>query len=166
MHSDPFFVDWDGDADLDILSGSAAGGVYLITNIGTRTAPSFAQPKEIIKPVGHESTPTTYGDAHLDGPQSATRVWAADVNADGKLDLLVGDNTQLLHLAEGVDEATARLKDADWQTRFNEHISNGPSGDDPDVARTWTERYHELEEERTEFVITERTGFVWLYIRK
>src|SRR5688572_32602457 len=28
-HGDPFLVDWDGDGDLDLLSGSAQGGAFL-----------------------------------------------------------------------------------------------------------------------------------------
>jgi hypothetical protein len=36
-HGDPFLVDWDGDGDLDLLSGSAQGGAFLFTNLGSRT---------------------------------------------------------------------------------------------------------------------------------
>ena len=31
-HSDPFVVDWDGDGDLDLLSGSSEGGVQWAEN--------------------------------------------------------------------------------------------------------------------------------------
>lgn len=164
MHSDPFFVDWDGDGDQDMLSGTGQGGVYLITNSGTRKRATFEEPKEIVKPAGHASTSEGFGDAHLKGPQSSTRVWASDVNGDGKLDLLVGDNVQLMHLAEGVDEETARVKDAAWRERFNTHLRSQPQ--DPEKMQDWMERYHELNAEREEYVVPESTGFVWLYVRK
>ena len=32
QHSDPFVIDWDGDGDLDLLSGSSNGGVYWAEN--------------------------------------------------------------------------------------------------------------------------------------
>ena len=38
-HGDPMVIDWDGDGDLDILSGSSNGGIFLAENIGTRAAP-------------------------------------------------------------------------------------------------------------------------------
>ena len=31
-HSDPFVIDWDGDGDLDLLSGSSEGGVQWAEN--------------------------------------------------------------------------------------------------------------------------------------
>jgi FG-GAP-like repeat len=165
-HSDPFFIDWDGDGDLDMLSGSSQGGVYLMTNTGTRKTPAFAEPTQLLGPVGDALPSERFGDAHLKGPQAATRVWAADVNGDARLDLLVGDNVELMHTAEGVDEATARAKDAEWQKRFNDLLSHQPDGGNPQAAQKWSEQYQKLNEERSEFVVIERTGFVWLYIRK
>ena len=32
-HSDPFVIDWDGDGDLDVLSGSSNGGVQWAENV-------------------------------------------------------------------------------------------------------------------------------------
>ena len=32
VHSDPFVIDWDGDGDLDLLSGSSSGGVQWAEN--------------------------------------------------------------------------------------------------------------------------------------
>jgi hypothetical protein len=164
-HSDPFLVDFDGDGDLDILSGSAQGGVFLITNEGTRKAPKFTQPTTIIKPAGHQQDSKGFGDAHLKGPQSGTRVWAADVNGDKKLDLLVGDNTQLFHLADGADEAEAKAKDAEWKERMDRLMADQRSRDAQGMEK-WMEEYQSLQEERLEYVVPERTGFVWLYLAK
>src|SRR5262245_62546035 len=38
-HSDPFVVDWDGDGDLDILSGSTNGGVQWAENTAGKGKP-------------------------------------------------------------------------------------------------------------------------------
>jgi hypothetical protein len=119
-HSDPFLVDWDNDGDLDIVSGSSAGGVFLAINEGTKTDPAFAKATELLAPTGRNSDPNRFGDSHLTGPQSATRVWVDDVNQDGKLDLLVGDSVSLMFTAEGVDEEEARAKLEEWNKKQQE----------------------------------------------
>ena len=77
-HSDPFFVDWDADGDLDLISGSSMGGVFLCTNRGSAKQPQFSQPTVLVPAVGHQGGETRLGDAHLMGPQTATRVWVDD----------------------------------------------------------------------------------------
>jgi hypothetical protein len=121
-HSDPFPVDWDNDGDLDIVSGSASGGVFLAINAGTKTEPTFPAVTKLIPPVGHSSDANEprLGDSHVSGPQSATRVWVDDVNQDGKLDLLVGDSVRLMFPAEGVNEEEALAKMDEWDEQQQE----------------------------------------------
>ena len=64
-HSDPFAVDWDGDGDLDLLSGSAAGGTFVFRNEGTKTQPKFAAKRTLLEAIGHRQQESRFGDAHL-----------------------------------------------------------------------------------------------------
>lgn len=162
-HSDPFFVDWDGDGDLDMLSGSSSGGVFLIANTGSATGPRFAASTELIAAPRVDPSEVRLGDAHLTGPQTSTRVWADDIDGDGKLDLLVGDSVQLVFAAEGVEDDVALEQYAAWMERQSALFAEFPQDDDDDAWEAWNERQHQLEEERDEIVRLESTGFVWVY---
>ena len=60
VHSDPFVIDWDGDGDLDLLSGSSKGGVQWAENrAGKGKLPELAR----------------LSNADRSGP--TRRVWAA-----------------------------------------------------------------------------------------
>lgn len=160
-HSDPFFADWDGDGDQDMLSGSADGGVYLFTNTGTKRFPHFGPSQQITKP--SDTQGVQFGTEHLTGPQSSTRVWADDMNGDGKLDLLVGDNVTISYPAEGLTEAEAHERYNGWIAKQSE-FSNGfadasAESDQREIQAKWTAHYAELEN----YVRQETTGFVWVY---
>ena len=165
-HGDPFLVDWDGDGDLDLLSGSAAGGAYLFVNVGSKTAPEFGAKRTLLEPAGHRGGVIPFGDAHYVAPASDTRVWAADVDGDKKLDLLVGDMVTLQFAAPGVDEATARAKDAEWSKRQQTLSASYPRDGDDAAQAKWQEDWAKLESEREAFLKQEMTGFVWLLRRK
>src|SRR6185295_16304391 len=88
-HSDPFVVDWDGDGDLDLLSGSSNGGVFLAENIaGKGKLPKFSEFRPLIKAGPPHQYGETLREEDLTGPSGATRIWVDDVNGDGKLDIL------------------------------------------------------------------------------
>ena len=97
-HSAPHLVDWDGDGDLDLLTGSGTGGVLISENVGTRKKPSWTQYKQLVPPSQFQEQ---FGDEEIKmGP--STRIWATDFNKDGVLDLLVGDSTSIVTPKEGL----------------------------------------------------------------
>ena len=161
-HSDPFLVDWDADGDLDLLSGSAAGGAFVFCNEGTKTEPKFAAKKTLVEAVGHRHEGTRFGDAHLTGPQAATRIWVDDVNGDGALDLLLGDQTTLVFPVKGIDEAKAKKQLAEWEKKQTKLFESN-NGEMSEARQKEVQKaYEELREERAKIVTDEMTGFVWI----
>lgn len=84
-HSDPVMVDWDADGDLDLLSGSSDGAIVWAENKAakgvTATQPKFAAFQTLIAAPGEGA----------DAPSYSVRIHVADINGDGKLDILAGD---------------------------------------------------------------------------
>ena len=167
-HSDPFVIDWDGDGALDLLSGSSNGGVQWAKNRAGKGKPPELGPFEwLIKP----GRPTEYGqllsEEELTGPTTATRVWVADVNGDGKLDLLVGDSVTLIAPAKGVSAEEFKKKFAAWRNAVAAASKELSSETADQTKRTKArEEFSKIYNQRTEFMKEDRTGFVWLYLQK
>lgn len=167
-HSDPFVIDWDGDGDLDLLSGSSEGGVQWAEN-GAR--PGKPPRLETFRSLIEKGPQVEYGqilrDEDLKGPVGNTRIWVDDVNSDGKLDLLVGDMASLISPADGLSEGDFTKKFADWK-KSREELSarlNSEANDEKKRAEA-QQQIQELYKRRTEFMKEDMTGFVWLYLRK
>jgi hypothetical protein len=164
-HGDPFVVDWDGDSDLDLLSGSDKGGVQWAENTaGAKKPPALKAFKPLIQAaedLQHECRPED-----VKFPAGSTRVWAADVNGDGKLDILVGDNISLVSPAKGVSEADFVKRYSEWKKEYGDLTKQTEGVEDQEKLEPIYERMNELRAKRKEFMIEDRTGFVWLYLQK
>ena len=161
-------VDWDGDGDLDLLSGSSEGGVQWAEN---RAGPGKPPQLEPFRSLIKHGPQLEYGqilrDADLKGPLSCTRIWVDDVNSDGKLDILVGDMVPLISPADNLTEAEFKKKFADWNKSIGEAAKQLNSAANDEKKRDEAQqRYQELYNQRSEFMKEDRTGFVWLYLRK
>jgi hypothetical protein len=167
-HSDPFVIDWDGDGDLDLLSGSSNGGVQWAENrAGKGKLPELSPFQPLIKPGPPIGNGQPLGEDDLAGPTSSTRVWVEDVNSDGKLDVLVGDTVTLVSPAKGLSEKEFKKKLADWQEAVEaaSKALRSATGDAAARAKA-SEEFSKLYDRRAEFMHEEMTGFVWLYLRK
>ena len=166
-HSDPFVVDWDQDGDLDLLSGSSEGSVQWAENRAGPAKPPELEPFRSLVAAGpqlHDGQ--LVRDEELKGPVSNTRIWVDDVNADGKLDLLVGDLVTLVSPAGTLDEQEFQKKFADWKKSYQQALKDLNSPADQRKRTEAQRRFQELYARRSEFMQEDRTGFVWLYLQK
>lgn len=92
----PNFADFDGDGDFDLLCGEFLDGFTYFENLGTRTAPEFAAGRRLM-----------HGDQPLVMDLQMIVPVACDWDADGDLDLIVGDEDGRVALIEN----TGRLVD-------------------------------------------------------
>jgi hypothetical protein len=166
-HSDPFVVDWDGDGDLDLVSGSSDGGVQWAENVAGKGKPPELRPfKWLIKPGQGIEHGQVLNETQLKGPTTCTRVWVDDVNGDGKLDLLVGDCVTLISPADGLTEEAFKEKRADWEKAVAKVSKDMSDSADDAKRRKANQEFQKLYQQRTEFMKEDSTGFVWLYLQK
>ena len=166
-HSDPFVIDWDGDGDLDLLSGSSSGGVqYAENKAGKGKLPELSPFQSLIRSGQRIEHGQLLSEDQLTGPTSSTRVWVEDVNGDGKLDLLVGDSVTLVSPAKGLGEEAFKKKFATWQKAYEKVSKEMSQAANPAKRTQAQQEFQQLYQRRTEFMNEDRTGFVWLYLQK
>jgi hypothetical protein len=167
-HSDPFPVDWDGDGDLDLVSGSSNGGVQWAQNVASAgQAPTFKSFRTLIELTKQVVPGKPLSEDELTGPTQSTRVWVDDVNSDGKLDILVGDDVTLVSIAAGLSEEEFNKKRAEWE-KSSENISEElrAAGEDQEKLGKARAKFQAIYAQRSEFMTERATGFVWLYLQK
>ncbi len=167
-HSDPFVIDWDGDGDLDLLSGSSDGTVQWAENVAGKGKTIELKPfKTLIKPAASVKAGMPLREKDLTGPVHATRICVDDINGDGKLDILVGDSVSLVSPANGLTDEEMMSKHKEWEADYEKaRKAMTAAGEDEKAQTKAREGYGKLYERRSEFMKEEMTGFVWLYLRK
>ncbi len=163
-HSDPFIVDWDGDGDLDLLSGSSNGGVQWAENhAGKGELPELKTFEALIEPAPRIAYGQPLNEGDLKGPTTSTRVWVDDVDSDGKLDLLVGDSVTLISPANGLSVDEFKQQHAEWKKEFEAALAAYNKATDDEQRQELLKDYNKVHKKRGTFMTQDRTGFVWLY---
>jgi hypothetical protein len=166
-HSDPFVIDLDGDGSPDLVSGCSNGGIYWARNKAPKgKLPDLEPFRPLIKPGHQVNTDQPLRESDLTGPTHATRVWVADVNGDGKPDLIVGDCVTLRSPVNGVSDAEFKKKYAAWQKDFQAALATYNSARDAQARQKALQEYNKVYAQRSAFMREEMTGFVWVYYQK
>jgi uncharacterized protein (DUF2141 family) len=97
FYSSPAFADLDADGDLDLLTGEDYGAFLYFENTGSASNPTFVARTGLDNPldgfsVGYDSSPTF-----------------ADLDADGDLDLLAGEDSGALLYFENTGSASSAI---------------------------------------------------------
>jgi hypothetical protein len=165
-HGDRFVIDLNGDGSLDLVSGCSDGGIYWAENTAPKRKEPVLKPfRPLIKPGLRHTPGEILRGEDLKGPSEDARVWVADVNGDGKLDLLVGDRVTLVWPAKGVSEDEFTKRYAEWEKERKAALA-ALNGADEKARQKAMEEYNKVYGRRSEFMHEEMTGFVWLFLQK
>lgn len=98
-HCAPSIADWDADGLWDILIGTETGEVFWLKNTGSLGKPRFESRERLLGPgVGR----FVLKAEEVPGRGIRAQIHAVDVNLDGKMDLLVGDWSEIEESRNGL----------------------------------------------------------------
>lgn len=160
-HAMPEIADWDQDGAWDLVVGTDDGAVRWARNVGQPGAPAFTELRELVAPTSESSEARSAGDVQVD---------VADVNGDGRVDLIVGDNLQVDWEASMSPEQSRRLDELRQELSSRSDVVQVLYGDDEQAKQALDPtRRKDVETLLTEIegLQPEMTahGRVWLYAR-
>lgn len=171
-HADVNPVDWDGDGLFDLVIGSGDGSVVWFRNVGTSGKPKFGARQELVPARSESIFLTQYLEPDEEpSPGVCAQIAVVDQDGDGRLDLLVGDYSDIRRLRELTPEERTRVDklrrlDVGFVRTLLEHQGDEESDD----------RRHALAEHEATLKALEKftndgggdpktSSFVWLFLR-
>lgn len=169
-HACPVAADWDGDGRFDLVLGSADGSVVWHRNEGAAKTPKFGPARPLVAAKAKHKFLTQYlspGESPTPGVRAQIAV--EDYDGDGKLDLLLGDYSDLVEL-KAMSAEERRAFDDLVAERQRQAVAVAAAKDDSpeqrkamadlDATEARMKSFH-LDPEAKE----RRASFVWLYRR-
>ena len=177
MHAAPVVADWDADGLWDLVVGSGDGGVCWFRNTGTAEQPRLAAAQLLVAP----ASDSKFFEQNLqpgEVPTHGTRaqICVTDYNGDGKLDLILGDYSDINWLRELTDDEKAEqaklvekrktMIDTAWKLR-KQFAEDDENEEFQKEMEQYSEVYRRLEVKRKAFFQeSRRASFVWLFLRQ
>jgi hypothetical protein len=170
-HADVNPADWDGDGRLDLVIGSGDGSVVWYRNVGENAKPKFGARQELIPARSDSIFLTQYVDPDEQLLSSVrAQIAVVDYDGDGRLDLLVGDFSEIRRLRGLTPEERKRVDELLRECRrLVQKLSE--SHDETDERRQTLAEHEAAMKALEEFTDDDGgrvgpSGFVWLYPRK
>lgn len=169
-HADPVVADWNGDGKWDLVISAGDGSVGWYENIGSPTEPEFRARRQLIAPVAESKfLEQNLGPGEEPKPGVRAQICVTDYDHDGRLDLIVGDYSDINWTRElSAEEQKAFDSTVESIEEIIAKIRNlQTSGEtDSEEYRSAVDQYQKLDEEKKKFYKeSRRASFIWLYLR-
>lgn len=179
-HANPVVADWNADGLWDLIVSAGDGSVGWFENVGSPNEPRFGPRQALVA----AAATSIFSEQHLTPgqapvPGARAQICVTDYNGDGRLDLIVGDYSDIHWLRElspnekdELDSLIAqqaellveisKIRDAWTDGSTNE----SPTEEQEKQYQAVGEKYGELSEEKSQYILETRSAsFVWLYLR-
>jgi VCBS repeat protein len=170
-HADVNPADWDGDGLFDLVIGSGDGSVSWYRNVGANAKPKFGARQELIPARSDSIFLTQYFEPDEEFRSGArAQIAVVDHDGDGRLDLLLGDFSQVRRLRE-LDLEERRKFDQLLRTHNELEQKLAEShGDESDERKNTVKEYEAAQKALEEFTndgggSSPPSSFVWLFRR-
>ena len=169
-HACPAVADWNNDGKWDIVLGSDVGSVGWHENAGSAKEPRFGMFQELIPAVAEQKfIVQELEQGETPKPGVRTQICVADYDHDGRMDLLVGDFSEIKIKRELTDEEQAEqaalvADSKEIAEKLNELGYDEAKQED---RQKLVEQLMELmEKEKGFYASSGNSSFVWLYLRE